>query len=520
MNPAQATKVRVAEVQETTLQETTVLVIGGGYSGIGAAIRLKASAIDDFIVIEKAHKLGGTWRENTYPMAGADTPSIIYSFSFARNPDWDYTFALQPQIERYLDETAELFGVTEHAQFNTEAVNGTWDEDDARWVIETNRGTIRAKYVIACSGPMHEAAFPEIPGVESFSGEAFHTSRWDHSVDLSGKRVAVIGTGASAIQYVPVIQKQVGELILFQRTAPWVMPRLNRRARPWKKALYRRFPAINRRVADLVYAGSEGLQWLERRPARMKLLEAIGRWNINRQVNDPALRRQLTPNWAMGCKRILFSNDWYPAITAENAKIVASGVASIDATGLVDSSGGHHEADVIIYSTGFRVTDPDIAKRVRGRNGELLADHWQGSPFAYQSVAVAGYPNAFILLGPNVGNGHGSVTTLVELLSDYIVRGIETAQRIGARSIEPRADVQKKWNDEVQRALEGTVWNDGGCSSYYIDATGRNSAIYPWTTIRFRRDTERFELGDYEVELPGRVAPAPTSAPQPEAVPA
>lgn len=480
-------------------QETKVLIIGGGYSGIGAAIRLKQSGIEDFILIDKAHKLGGTWRENTYPMAGADTPSIIYSFSYARNPDWDYTFALQPQIERYLDDTADRFGVTPHAQFNTEAQASSWDEAAGRWSVETNQGTIRAKYVIACAGPMHEAAFPDIPGVEKFAGDAFHTANWNHDVDLTGKRVAVIGTGASAIQYVPVIQKQVSELILFQRTAPWVMPRMNRRARPWKKAMYRRFPAINRAVADVIYACSEGLQLLERRPARMKLLEQIGLWNLRRSVADPALREQLTPKFAMGCKRILFSNEWYPAIAASNATVVPQGVREVDATGLVDAAGTHYDADVIIYSTGFKVTDPDIARRVRGRDGELLAEHWNGSPFAYQTVAVHGYPNAFVLLGPNVGNGHGSVTTLVELLSDYIVKGIEAAESAGAKSVEVKQHVQDVWNAQVQDSLRGTVWNDGGCSSYYIDATGRNSAIYPWTTIRFKHDTERFNLDDYEL---------------------
>lgn len=293
------------------------------------------------------------------------------------------------------------------------------------------------------------------------------------------------------------------------------MPRFNRRASAWKKALYRRFPAINQLVADAVYAGSEGLQLLERRPARMKLLEQVGRWNIRRQVSDPEMRKRLTPNFAMGCKRILFSNEWYPAITAPNATVVSDGVREIDATGLVDSSGDHHDADVIIYSTGFRVTDPDIARRVRGRSGELLADHWQGSPFAYQTVAVSGYPNAFVLLGPNVGNGHGSVTTLVELLSDYIVRGIESAEAAGAKSIEVDRRVQDIWNAEVQDSLRGTVWNDGGCSSYYIDANGRNSAIYPWTTVRFRRDTATFNLDDYKLTMPG--APAPTE-PEKEAV--
>jgi len=488
-------------------QQTKVLVIGGGYSGIGTAIRLNQAGIDDYILIEKASKLGGTWRENTYPMAGADTPSIIYSFSYARNPEWDYTFALQPQIEKYLDDVADRFKVPEHVQFNTAGEMAEWDEEANRWTVQTNNGTIIAKYVITCAGPMHEAALPNLPGVDTFTGEAFHTARWNHEVDLKGKRVAVIGTGASAIQYVPVIQQEVGKLILFQRTAPWVMPRFNRKATKLKKAMYRRFPAINQAVAHAIYAGSEGLQLLERRPKRMRLIEKFALAHLKKQVPDEKLRQELTPNFAMGCKRILFSNTWYPAITADNAEIVSRGVSEITATGLVDTAGVQHEADVIIYSTGFKVTDPDVAKRVRGRDGQMLSELWQGSPYAYQSVAVHGYPNAFVMLGPNVGNGHGSVTTLVELLSDYVVNGIETAERIGAQNIEVKKHVQDVWNAEVQDSLRGTVWNDGGCSSYYIDSTGRNSAIYPWTTLRFRRDTKTFDLDDYEVTMPG--APAP-----------
>ncbi|MGH2959041.1 MAG: flavin-containing monooxygenase, partial [Solirubrobacterales bacterium] len=453
----------------------------------------------------------------TYPMAGADTPSIIYSFSYARNPEWDYTFALQPQIEKYLDDVADRFEVPAHVQFNTSGDQADWDEEANHWVVRTNQGTIIAKYVITCAGPMHEAALPNLPGVQTFTGDAFHTATWDHDVDLTGKRVAVIGTGASAIQYVPIIQEKVGKLILFQRTAPWVMPRFNRRATKLKKSVYRRFPWINQFVANAIYMGSEGLQLLERRPGRMRPLEKIATAHLKKQVPDEKLRKELTPHFAMGCKRILFSNTWYPAITADNAQVVSHGVSEITATGLVDSTGVHHEADVIIYSTGFKVTDPDVAKRVRGRDGQLLAELWQGSPYAYQSVAVHGYPNAFVMLGPNVGNGHGSVSTLIELLADYVVGGIQAAERIGAANVEVKEHVQNVWNAEVQDSLRGTVWNDGGCSSYYIDSTGRNSAIYPWTMLRFRRDTKAFDLSDYEVTMPGVDAPG---EPAKETVPA
>jgi cation diffusion facilitator CzcD-associated flavoprotein CzcO len=493
-------------VTDTTTQQHKIVIIGGGYSGIGMAIKLKQAGIEDFVILEKAHKLGGTWRENTYPKAGADTPSIIYSFSFARNPDWDHTFALQPQIEKYLDDVAERFGVVPHVHFNTHAELGTWDEDAKQWTVNTNNGSYTAKYVVACSGPMHEATLPQIPGIESFAGDHFHSAKWDHDVELKDRRVTVIGTGASAIQFVPEIQPLASQFTIFQRTPPWVLPRSNRRARTWKKQMYKRFPWINQRVADMIYGGSEALQHAQRHPKIMKQIQRAGIWNINRQVSDPVLREQFKPNFVLGCKRMLFSNTWYPALTAPNSKVVPLGVREITPEGPVDTEGNLHPSDVIIYGTGFRVTDPDIAHRVRGRDGVLLSDLWQGSPQAYLSTTVHGYPNAFVLLGPNVGNGHGSVSTLIELLSDYITGAIATAEQNGLASIEVKERVQEIYNLEVQDSLEGTVFNAGGCASYYLDVNGRNSSIYPWTTIHFRKQTQRFNLDDYETTLP---SPAP-----------
>jgi cation diffusion facilitator CzcD-associated flavoprotein CzcO len=491
-----------------TTQHTKILVIGGGYSGIGAAIRLRKSKIEDFTLIEKGDKLGGTWRVNTYPECGADTPSIIYSFSFARNPDWDYTFAKQPQIEKYLDDVADKYGVPQHAQFNTKAVAGHWDDEASHWVVETNKGTIIAKYVIACAGPQHEIDMPQIPGVESFEGEAFHSANWDHDVELEGKTVAIIGTGASAMQFLPEIQPKLGKMILFQRTAPWVMPRYDSETKLWQKKLFRRVPILNRALAQTIYLASEGLQYAQRHPKAMQQIQKLATKNLEKDVADLELRKQWTPNFTMGCKRILFSNRWYKALTAPNAEVVSLGVDSITPTGLIDSDGVERQADVIIYGTGFRVTDPDIAHRITGRAGITLSELWNGSPQAYYSTAVHGYPNAFIVLGPNVGNGHGSVSTLVELISDYIVKGIETAEAEGLASIEVKQHTQDVYNAEVQDALQGTVFNAGGCSSYYIDTNGRNSSIYPWTTLKFRRDTKQFKLADYETTKP-KAAPQP-----------
>ncbi|MGH2906974.1 MAG: flavin-containing monooxygenase [Solirubrobacterales bacterium] len=492
-------------------REVKILIIGGGYSGIGAAIRLRRQGITDFTLLEKAHKLGGTWRENTYPDCGADTPSLIYSFSYARNAEWDRVFAKQPQIEEYLDRMAAENGVLPHCRFNVGAEHARWNDEIARWEIETSEGTYVAKYVIAATGPMHEAAFPELPGVHDFKGAAFHSSKWDHDVDLTDKRVAVIGTGASAIQFVPKIQPQVGKLDLYQRTAPWVLPKMDRPLSEKHKQRLRRFPAIHRAIAHVVYLGSEGLQRAQRHPNVMRQIQKLGTRHMRAQVKDPQLRKQFTPNFVLGCKRMLFSNSWYPAITATNAEVIPKGVAEVTATGLVDTDGEHREVDVIIYGTGFRVTDPDISHRITGRDGQLLSELWQGSPQAYFSTVVSGYPNAFVMLGPNVGNGHGSVSTLVEMQADYIANAIDTAEQAGIETLDVKQRVQDVYNAEMQDALQGTVFNAGGCSSYYLDVNGRNSSIYPWTTLKFRKDTATFKLDDYETTV-AQPATAPAGA--------
>jgi cation diffusion facilitator CzcD-associated flavoprotein CzcO len=495
---------------EAERRETQVLIIGGGFSGIGAAIRLRKAGIHDFTILEKAHKLGGTWLHNTYPDCGADTPSVIYSFSFARNPEWDRIFAKQPQIEEYLDRIADEYGVTPHARFNVQVTNASWDDDIQRWEVDTSEGTYVAKYVIAAAGPQHEIAMPDLPGVGDFGGDQFHSANWNHDVDLAGKRVAVIGTGASAMQFLPKIQPLVGKLELYQRTPPWVMPKMDRGLSEGYKNFLRRFPAINRAIANAVYYGSEGLQYAQRHPKAMMQIQKIGARHMRSQVKDPALRKQFTPDFVMGCKRILFSNTWYPALTADNAEVIAAGVAEVTQTGVIDTNGDHREVDVIIWGTGFRVTDPDISHRVTGRNGKKLSELWQGSPQACFSTVVSGYPNAFVLLGPNVGNGHGSVSTLVELQANYIANAITTAEQAGLESIDVKQRVQDVYNAEIQDALQGTVFNAGGCSSYYIDVNGRNSSIYPWTTLRFRKDTAKFDLDDYETTVA-----APKSIPVP-----
>jgi cyclohexanone monooxygenase len=473
------------------------LVVGAGFAGIGAAIKLEQAGFDDFAVLEKSDNVGGTWRDNTYPGCACDVPSALYSFSFAQNPDWSRAFAEQPEIQEYLERTASDYGVTRRIHFRTEVRDARWDPDGGRWQLDTTAGPYTARVLIAGAGPLHEPNLPALPGLDSFEGKAFHSAHWDHEYDLAGKRVAVLGTGSSAIQFVPEIQPKVEHLYLFQRTAPWVLPKPDRRVLGVERALYRRLPITQKALRGVIYNTQELIQLAQRRPAVMNRVGKLMIRFMHRQVKDPALRQALTPNFTLGCKRMLFSNTYYRALTKPNATVVPHGVTEIRPNGVVGADGVEREVDAIIFGTGFHVTDPPIAARVRGADGRSVADVWQGSPRAYLGTTVAGFPNYFILIGPNTGNGHSSAIVLIEAQLEYILDAMRTMREQGAATVEVRPDVQGAYNERVQKALANTVWNAGGCKSYYLDRNGSNSTIYPWTTIDLRRRTSRFDAKEY-----------------------
>jgi cation diffusion facilitator CzcD-associated flavoprotein CzcO len=473
------------------------VVVGAGFAGIGAAIKLEQAGFGDFAVLEKSDNVGGTWRDNTYPGCACDVPSALYSFSFAQKPDWSRAFAEQPEIQEYLERTASDHGVTRRIHFRTEVRDARWDADGQRWRLDTSAGPYSARVLIAGAGPLHEPNLPDLPGLETFEGKAFHSARWDHEYDLAGKRVAVLGTGSSAIQFVPEIQPKVEHLYLFQRTAPWVLPKPDRRVLGIEKALYRRLPIAQRALRGVIYNTQELIQLAQRRPAVMDRVGKLLIRFMHRQVKDPALREALTPNFTLGCKRMLFSNTYYRALTQPNATVVPHGVAEIRPNGVVGADGVEREVDAIIFGTGFHVTDPPIAGRVRGADGRSVADVWQGSPRAYLGTTVAGFPNYFTLIGPNTGNGHSSAIVLIEAQLDYVLDAMWTMRERRAATVEVRHDVQAAYNERVQKALANTVWNAGGCKSYYLDRNGSNSTIYPWTTIDLRRRTSRFDARDY-----------------------
>jgi cation diffusion facilitator CzcD-associated flavoprotein CzcO len=496
-----------------TQTDVRIAIVGAGFSGLGMAIRLKQAGIDDFVVLERAHDVGGTWRDNIYPGCQCDVPSHLYSFSFAPNPAWSRTYSCQPEIQTYLQHCAREYGILPHVRFGTEVQSSAWDESERSWQIETSAGPVRAQVLVAAPGALSEPRIPELPGLDSFEGRMFHSAQWDYDHDLTGRRVAAVGTGASAIQFVPRIQPEVERLHLFQRTPPWILPHTDRPVSEAERRLYRAVPALQRLVRNGVYWAREwNVLGFVHDQRLMRMAERIARWHLKRQVPDRELRRTLRPRYRLGCKRVLLSNDYYPALTRPNVEVVPSGIAEVRPRSVVAADGTEREVDTIIFGTGFFVTDIPSAQHIHGRNGETLAEKWRGSPQAYMGMSIAGFPNLFMLLGPNTGLGHTSVVFMIEAQIAHVMEGLRTMEAQQLASVEVRADVQEAFNADVQRRLEGTVWNTGGCASWYMDANGRNTTLWPDFTWRYWQRARRFDPADYVLESATEPAPVPVAA--------
>jgi cation diffusion facilitator CzcD-associated flavoprotein CzcO len=474
-----------------------VAIVGSGFSGLGMAVKLKRAGMDDFVILERAEDVGGTWRDNTYPGCQCDVESNLYSFSFALNPAWTRTYPLQAEIWDYLRLCTQRYGLGPHLRYRHEVRTAAWDEAAARWRIETSAGSLTADVLVAAVGPLSEPSLPAIPGLDEFPGPHFHSAAWDHAVDLAGKRVAVVGTGASAIQLVPQIQPRVARLDLFQRTPPWVLPHRDREVRGVERTLYRAVPGLQRLARLLVYWTRELFVIPFMKVRADSAPERFARDHLEKQVADPDLRIRLTPNYAIGCKRILISNEYYPAIQEPNVELVTDGIREIRGRSIVTADGREREVDVIILATGFRVTEMPFARWVTGRDGECLADHWGGSPTAYRGTAVAGFPNLFLLLGPNTGLGHTSVLLMLEAQLRYVMGGLRHLERTRMATVEVRPEVQEAFNTRVQSRLRDTVWNSGGCRSWYLDRSGRNTTIWPGSTWPYVRLMRRFDPASY-----------------------
>lgn len=476
-----------------------VVVIGAGISGIGAGIRLLQDGFTNFAILEKAQDLGGTWRDNTYPGCECDVPSALYSFSFAQKADWTRTFAGQQEILDYVKQTAARFGVPAHVKFEQPVERAQWIEADKHWCVTTPDNVYHARFVITCSGYLHEPIIPAIPGLADFPGKLFHSSRWDHQHALSGERVAVIGTGASAIQFIPEIQPAVERLAVFQRTPQWILPKPNGRVSTLQKRALQRTSLINAKRQG-IFNGLELFGIGFRRPTLLRGVQKLAETHLQYAVRDPELRAKLTPDYTLGCKRVLMSNAYYPALGKPNVDVFATGVSSIEGNVVVGTDGSRAEVDTIILGTGFYVTEQPIAQCVFDGQGRSLSTLWQRGMQAYRGTTIAGIPNAFMVLGPNLGIGHNSAFIVIEAQLNYIMSALRLVRRKQLRRVEVKDDVQARYNAVVQKALQSTVWNTGGCSSYYLDKNGFNSIGFPWSTLKMQAMLRRFDSESYRLE--------------------
>ena len=480
-------------------------IVGAGFAGLGMAIRLKDTGLEDFLVLERGSDVGGTWRDNAYPGAACDVPSRLYSFSFAPNAEWSHSFSPQPEILDYLRDCTERFGVTPHVRLNCAVEDAAWDDDAAQWTIRTTDGKLTADVLVSAAGALSGLKVPPFAGIESFTGKVFHSAAWDHDHDLTGERVAVIGTGASAVQIVPQIVEQVEQLDLYQRTPAWIIPRTDRVYSPLERRLYRHVPGLQRLAREAIYWARElyvlGFAVDHR---IMRAPERLARKLLAAQVRDPELREKLTPDYTIGCKRILISSDFYPALGRPNAEVVTSPIAEVRGRSVVTADGVERPTDAIVMATGFQVTPPPIAEVIRGRDGRALLDVWRERGMqAHKGTTVAGFPNLFMLVGPNTGLGHTSMVYVIESQIQYVLESLRAMDEQGLEAIEPRPEAQDHFNRGVERRLERTVWSRGGCASWYLDDHGRNTTLWPWFTFRLRRLLSRFDADAY-VRRPAR----------------
>lgn len=481
--------------------EFHTVVIGTGFSGLGMAIQLKRDGRDDFVVLEKAGDVGGTWRDNTYPGCACDIQSHMYSFSFAQNPGWTRSFSPQPEIWDYLRKVTDRYRLRDHIRFGVDVTGARWDADERRWHVTTSDGDYTARFVVAGIGALHIPSIPALPGIETFQGETFHSAGWNHDYDLTGKRVAVVGTGASAIQFVPRIARDTEKLTIFQRTPPWIMPKPDHAMPNWVKTLFRLVPGAQRLYRNAIYwflesraAGFNG------RPMLMKLASRIALANMHRAVEDPELRAKLTPDYVMGCKRVLISGDYYPALTRENVELNTTGIRAVTEHGVIDNDGVEHEVDAIIYGTGFHVTDAFDYLDVTGVDGRDLAKEWRDSGIqTHLGITVAGFPNLFYLLGPNTGLGHNSVVFMIESQIRYVSQAMALVDRAGVAALDTRESAQAEFQSDIQRKLAAGVWTQGGCTSWYLDSRGVNRTIWPGFTWRYWLRTRKLDPAVFDL---------------------
>jgi cation diffusion facilitator CzcD-associated flavoprotein CzcO len=476
------------------------VVIGAGFTGLGTTIKLKEAGVDDVVVLERADRVGGTWRDATYPGAACDIPSLLYSFSFAKNPRWSRSYSPSSEIRQHIEDLVERFDLGRHLRFGVDVSALAFDRAEGVWEISTASGeTFHARTVVAASGPLANASFPNIRGIDTFGGHRILSARWDHDYEIAGKRVAVVGTGASAIQIIPELVKSAASVKVFQRTPGWVLPRMDLTTPRIAKTVFTKAPVVQQAARSALFVGHEaaatGLVW---DTPVTTMIQRLGRAHLRLAVKDPWLRRQLTPDFRAGCKRMLMSNDYYPALQKDNCKLITWPIATISPRGLRTSDGVEHEVDCIVFATGYDVELGGPPYPVTGMDGQLLQEEWAGRAQAYKSMSVHGYPNLFFATGPNSGPGHNSLLVYVQGQIEYAVAGIRAVLDKDLRYLDVRRDVQTTYNERIQRRLRRTTWMSG-CSSWYLTDDGFNAAMYPGFATQYLRQMKDFRLRDYEV---------------------
>lgn len=494
----------MSEIATTT--RTDVLIIGAGFSGVGIGVHLERETDQRYVILERGHTVGGAWRDNTYPGAECDVPSHLYSYSFALNPNWTKMHAQQPEILEYMQSVAEAEGVLPHIRFNTNVESLRWDDERKLWVARSGAEAFEAAALVMATGYLSDAKFPDVPGIDSFQGALFHSAEWDHSVDLTGKRVALIGSGASAIQIVPEVAKLAEQLVVIQRSAAYVTPRHDPHYTEAQKRMFARRPELMKRIReDLFWANEE--RYAQRRGTQT-LIDTVTKaalGHLANQIPEGPLRDQLTPDYTIGCKRILKSNDYYPTFLRDNVELVTGGVMAITPSGIVGGDGVEHQVDVIISATGFEATDIPMAHHTYGRDGRTLHEHWGRGMEAYKTMAVSGFPNMWFLKGPNTGLGHNSAIYIAEAQMEYVLEALKRAH--SGEVLEVRAEEQEAYMQELEELSAGTVWLSGGCSSWYVDPrSGRLTTLWPDFSFTFREVNSTFATDAYEIEMAGAAA--------------
>ncbi len=498
VKPRRTTRTKAATTPTQPIATVNTLIIGAGFAGLGSAIRLKQAGLNDFVILERGTKVGGTWRDNNYPGAACDIPSNLYSYSFAQNPNWSRGFSGSNEILDYINHLVSNFNLGELIRFNQNVSSLSFDEATGLWTVSLSDGNFyHARTVIAAQGPLSNFSFPKIDGIENFKGKKIHSANWDHDYDIKGKRVAVIGTGASAIQIIPELVKTADFVKVFQRTPGWVTPRPDYKTPEWNKAIFRKLPAAQTAMRRALYWTHESMAlaviWSS---PLTKVAEQLAKSHLNRQVKDAWLRRQLTPDFKIGCKRVLVSNDYYPALQQPNCKLITWPIVKVTENGVQTMEGVEHAVDCIVFATGFDVSKSGSPFPITGLNGRSLDEEWSRGAKAYKSINVSGFPNLFFTFGPNSGPGHNSALVYMESQIDYAVRAIKTIVNSKIKMLDVKAGVQAQYNKEIQKRLSKTNWNSG-CKSWYLTEDGFNSTMYPGFATQYSNQMKSFDLKDY-----------------------